>query len=308
MQLSTVQLVATVVGNASYALMMGVLVAQRWSGGMGAGLRQRVQKKLGSAMGVGLIAGLAATLLSLWQASATMADVPLLESGPNLWGMFVNTSYGRFGLASVLVLTVGVVLHFARRLAWQSSAHRTALLGLLLAFAMCRVATGHAAENGFLGVATAVELIHVLSMALWSGAVIVAPWAVLPIIGRVAEPGSVAPYLTSLSSWATGALAAVMATGLYNAFRVLNQPAELGSTEYGWVLTTKLCFVGIAIALGGWNRFIGFPAVLTAVGELDGKKNDLHEITRVLRAESVALLIVLLAAAILTASAPPSSN
>ena len=259
-------------------------------------------------MGIGLVGGLAATLLSLWQASAAMADVALLESGPSLWVMFANTSYGRFGLASVLVLMVGAVLHFVQRLHRQSSAHRAALWGLLLAFAMCRVAIGHAAENGLFGVAAAAELIHVLSMALWSGAVIVAAWVVLPTIERVAAPDSITPYLTSLSGWATGALAAVLATGLYNAFRVLNQPAELGSTEYGWVLTTKLCIVGIAIALGGWNRFIGFPAVLAAVTEPDTRKNNLHAITRVLRVESIALLIVLLAAAVLTASAPPSSN
>lgn len=308
MQLSTVQLVATVVVNASYALMMGVLAAQLWSRHMGEGQRQGVQEKLRSAMGVGLVAGFAATLLSLWQASAAMADVPLLESGPSLWVMFANTSYGRYGLASVLVLIVGAVLHFATRLHRQSSAHRAAFWGLLLAFAVCRVATGHAAENGLLGVATAAELIHVLSMASWFGAVIVAAWIVLPAIGRVAAPGSIAPYLTSLSSWATGALAAVLATGLYNAFRVLNQLAELGSTEYGWVLTTKLCLVGIAIALGGWNRFIGFPAVLAGVDESDSKKNNLREITWVLRVESFALLMVLLAAAVLTGNAPPSSN
>ncbi len=308
MQVSVVQLVATVVVNASYALMIGVMAAQTWSRHMGDGQRQIVPGKLQTAMGVGLAAGLAATLLSLWQASATMADVPLLESGPSLWVMFANTSYGRFGLASVLMLVLGVVLHFARRLHWQSLAHRAALLGFLVVFAICRVATGHAAEGELFGVATATELIHVLSMALWSGAVIVAAWVVLPTIGRVAAPGGIAPYLTSLSTWATGALAAVLATGIYNAFRVLNQPTELGSTEYGWVLTTKLCFVGIAIALGGWNRFIGFPAALAAVGASDTKKNNLHAITWVLRAESIALLIVLFAAAILTASAPPSSN
>ena len=154
--------------------------------------------------------------------------------------------------------------------------------------------------------ATVAELIHVLSMALWSGSVIVAAWIVIPTRARAAPQCSIAPYLTSLSNWATGALAAVLGTGVYNAFRVLSQPAELVSTEYGWVLTTKLCFVGIAIALGGWNRFIGFPAVLAAAAEPDTEKTKLHVIASVLRAESIALLIVLFAAGVLTASAPPT--
>ena len=308
MQLAFVQWVSTAMGNASYALMLGVLAAQLWLRHTGNGEHQRVHEKLHAAMGIGLVAGLAATLVSLWQASATMADVPLRESGPSLWAMFANTSYGRFGLASLLVLIVGCVLHFARRRGGHSSPHRTAVLGILVAFALCRVVTGHAAENGLFGVATVAELIHVLSMALWFGSVIVAAWIVIPTSARAAAPGAIAPYLTSLSSWATGALAAVLATGLYNAFRVLNHPAELGSTEYGWVLTTKLCFVGIAIALGGWNRFIGFPAVFAAAAELNTEKTKLHTITSVLRAESIALLIVLFAAAVLTANAPPTSN
>ena len=308
MQFAFVQWVSTALINASYALIMGVLAAQLWLRHPGNSEHQRVHKKLHVAMGIGLIAGLAATLVSLWQASATMADVPLLESGPSLWIMFANTSYGRFGLASLLVLILGFVLHFVRRLSGQSSPHRAAVLGILVAFAICRVATGHAAENELFGMATAAELLHVVSMALWSGSVAVAAWIVIPTSTRGAAPGSIAPYLVLLSSWATGALTAVLATGLYNAFRVLNHPAELVSTDYGWVLTTKLCFVGIAIALGGWNRFIGFPAVFAAAAEPNTEKTKLHTITSVLRAESVALLIVLLAAAVLTASAPPTSN
>ena len=308
MQLAFVQWLSTAMVNASYAMMIGVLAAQLWLRHTGNGDRQGVNEKLRTAMGVGLVVGLAATLLSLWQASATMADVPLLESGPSLWVMFANTSYGRFGMALLLVLTLGVVLHFVCRLGRQSPLHRSAILGVLVAFAVCRVATGHAAENGLFSVAIMAELIHVLSMALWSGSVIVAAWIVIPTSTRGAAPGSIAPYLASLSSWATGALAAVLATGIYNAFRVLNHPAELGSTEYGWVLTTKLCFVGIAIALGGWNRFIGFSAVIAAAAEPDTQKTKLRVITSVLRAESIALLIVLLAAAILTASAPPTSS
>ena len=121
-------------------------------------------------------------------------------------------------------------------------------------------------------------------------------------------PSSIGPYLKSLSSSATVALAAVLATGIYNAIRVLNKPAELGTTEYGWVLTTKLCFVGIAIALGAWNRFSGFPAVEAAAAQPATEQNALRVITSILRAESIALVIVLFAAIVLTANAPPASN
>ena len=95
---------------------------------------------------------------------------------------------------------------------------------------------------------------------------------------------------------------------MYNGFRVLNTPAELTNTAYGWVLTTKLCFVGLAVALGGWNRLVGFPAAIAIAAVPDDSKKALHVITSILRIESIALLIVLCAAAVLTTSAPPTSN
>ena len=308
MQFVFVQWISAATVNASYALMMGVLAAQLWLRDTEDSSYQQVYKKLHAAMGTGLVTGVAATLLSLWQASATMADLPLVESGPSLWVTFANTSYAHFGLVSLLILALGCGLHFVLRRYDQSSLHRWAVLGILMAFAICRVATGHAAENGLFGAATALELIHVLSMALWVGSVIVAAWIVIPPSSRTVLPSSIGPYLKSLSRSATVALAAVLATGIYNAIRVLNKPAELGATEYGWVLTTKLCFVGIAIALGAWNRFSGFPALDAAAAKPATEQKALRVITSILRAESIALLIVLLAAAVLTANAPPASN
>ena len=308
MQFVFVQWFSTAMVNASYALVMGVLAAQLWLRRTDHGKHHCIHEKLHAAMDVGLVVAFAATLILLWQTSATMADVPLLESGPSLWVIFADTSFGKFGLVSLLILALGGVLHFALRHIDQSSLYHSAILGVLLAFAICRIATGHAAENGLFGVATAVELIHVLSMALWFGSVIVAAWIVIPTSAMTALPGGIAPYLKSLSSWATVSLAVVLATGIYNAIRVLNKPAELGTTEYGWVLTTKLCFVGIAIALGAWNRFSGFPAVEAAAAESATKQTKLNVIASILRAESIALMIVLLAAAVLTANAPPASN
>lgn len=308
MQFVFVQWISVAMVNASYALMMGVLAAQLWLRDTEDSDYQKVHEKLHAAMGIGLLTGLAATLLSLWQASATMADVPVLQSGPTLWVMFADTSYGHFGLVSLLILVLGGVLHFVLQRYGQSSLHHWAVVGVLLAFAICRVATGHAAENGLFSVAAMAELIHVLSMALWFGSVIVAAWIVIPTTTRTAIPSCIASYFKSLSSSATVALAGVLATGVYNAVRVLNQPAELGTTEYGWVLTTKLCFVGIAIALGAWNRFSGFPAVEAAATEPAIEQNALRLITSILRTESIALMIVLLAAVVLTANAPPASN
>jgi putative copper resistance protein D len=302
------QAALTALVNASFALLVGTLVAQRWQAQSGGGCGNEVSGMLHDAMRSGFVVGAGATLLSLWQVSATIADVSLLESGPGLWVLFVRTSYGVLGVASFLTLGVGGVLSFALRRHSQDTAYQALISGLLLAFAVCRVAMGHAAEDGLLSVSATIELVHLLATASWAGSVAAAAWVVLPGIAGTAPAARIEGYLFALSRWATGALAAVLATGVYNAYRVLNTPAELIQSDYGWVLTTKLCFVGIAVALGAWNRFIGFPAALAGETMVETKKNTLQSITRVLRFESIALLIVLLAAAVLTASAPPTAG
>lgn len=306
MQALLFQAVTTALVNASYALLVGILTAQLWLRPRDNAKGRGVGEKLASAMAVGFGTGLVATLLALWQASATMADVPLPESGPTLWAVFAGTSYGRFGFASFALLAVAAVVHFGLRRRVQSHTYRAAITCALVLSAVCRVATGHAAQTGRVNVATAVELAHLLSMALWLGSVLVAAWVVLPQVARAKGPVGTDIYLAALSGWATVALAIVLASGLFNAFRVLNAPAELLSTPYGWVLTTKLCCVGVAIVLGSWNRFIGFPRALAVTPDPCAK--NLRTITSVVRVESIALLVVLVAAAVLTASAPPTST
>ena len=305
-QLLLFQVVATALVNASYALIVGALAASLWLGKTDDINHAGVHANLAFVIGTGFVSSIIATLLSLWQASAIMADVPLLQSGPSLWAMFAGTSYGQIGLVSVGMLAMGAAVHFLLRQRLQLGAYYAAILCILGLFALCRVATGHASENGLVSVAAAVELVHLLSIALWLGSVLVAAWVVLPKFANQKTAAPMPSYLAALSGWATVALAGVLTTGLYNAFRVLNAPTELVSTEYGWVLTTKLCFVGIAIALGGWNRFVGFPQTLR--GSQAPADEMLRSITVVLRVESIALLIVMLAASVLTASAPPTAT
>ena len=108
-----------------------------------------------------------------------------------------------------------------------------------------------------------------------------------------------------MSDWATVALVGILATKTYNAYRVLGSPRQLIEVGCGQVLTFKLCLVFIAIALGGFNKFVGLPASLS-VGESAAKAHrGLRTVIAALRIESIALLLVLMAAAVLTSSAPP---
>lgn len=290
--------------NAMFAWMVGALASRTWLCRFDDALLGNVRAKLSSSLIVAMGLCMAASLLSLWQAAATMGDVGLLETDAPLLKAFATTQYALaayFGLG-LLVLAAAISIAGFRR----SSRRRNGLLvaGLLGVYAASRVTLGHAFEHGPFSVAVAVEWAHLILMALWVGTVMTAAWIVLPYFAAVALANrSLEAYLASVSTWATVALAGIVITGTFNTIRVLAHPADLVTTYYGSVLTTKLAFVAIAIGLGAYNRFVGFPKSLgrwrAAVGP------DLGPATVVLRIESIALLVVLGAAAILTGSAPP---
>lgn len=295
--------------NASFAVMIGALAAMLWLRQSSDVARDATGKRLSSTIGIALAVCAISTLLSLWQAGATMGDAALFDSGAALWAMFTTTHYGHVGIASIVLLGAAALVHLFISDAFGRYAYLMTMLALVALYGVCRVSIGHASEKGLVSAAAGIEWAHLLMMALWIGSVFIAAWIVLPqLAGGETNQAGTKRYLVALSHWATVALAAILATGLYNTYRVLTTPEDLLSTEYGWILTTKIGLVIVAIAMGAWNRFVGFPTVLaSAAGPLaDG--GPLRPVIAVLRVESAVLFIVLGAAAILTSSAPPSAS
>lgn len=307
MDVAIFQVCMTALLNLGFAWMVGALAASHWLVDARPDGLRTLAPALSTAMLAGIGVAFVAMSLSLWQAAATMADVSLIEAGPALLLSFASTQYGRTGLVALSFITALGVLHGARNNSRRSAAYSVTAAALLLLFAAARVRIGHAYEFGPMSLAAVAELVHLLSMAVWVGSVFVAAWVVLSRFDQGGSDRLNEGYLRSLSQWATVALAGVLVSGLYNAYRVLNTPTELLGTRYGWVLTVKLCFVTLAVALGGWNRMVGFPAAL-ADRSIDNGRARFVSVLAVLRVESVALLIVLIAAAVLTGSAPPSTT
>ena len=250
-------------------------------------------------MPVGLIACIAGIFLSLWTESALMGDVAWLNAGPAFVQMLSATHYGHAGAAALAFLVIALLVHLRRNGQSLGKTYLVSVTVLLLLVAAARVTIGHAYEHGPLSVAVLVEWLHLLLMSMWAGVVFVAAWVVLPrvLASELVATRERTAYLSSMSNWATAAVAGILATGAYNAYRVLGSPRQLIEVDYGQVLTFKLCLVAIAIALGGFNKFIGLPAATSQRG--------LHTVIAVLRIESFVLLLVLMAAAVLTGSAPP---
>lgn len=299
MESTVPQVATTALINISFAWVVGVLASRFWLMRQTAAWQPTVDRRLGLAMSLGLIACIAGIFLSLWTESAMMGDVAWLGAWPAFVQMMTTTHYGHAGVAAMAFLVIALLVHLLRSRQVASKTYLAILGVLLLLVAAARVTIGHAYEHGPFSVAVTVEWLHLVLMALWAGIVLVAGWLVLPraLAGDSRPNGEVAAYLTTMSDWAGVALMGILATGAYNAYRVLGSPRQLIEVDYGQVLASKLCLVVIAIAFGGFNKFVGLPGATSQRG--------LRTVITVLRIESVALLLVLIAAAVLTGSAPP---
>jgi putative copper resistance protein D len=182
----------------------------------------------------------------------------------------------------------------------------TIIAAIMLLVAVARVTIGHAFEEGPLRPAMWLEWLHLVLMSVWAGIVFVSGWLVLPLCGRENDHpgGALASYLYAMSNWAAIAVAGIVATGIYNSFRVLNTPSELISAEYGNVLLLKIVLAVLAVSLGGYNKFRGLPATLDAT-TAEQSRRGIRIIIAVLKLESIVLLLVLACASLLTTSAPP---
>lgn len=306
MEASFSQAAATALVNISLAWTVGVLASKFWLIKGVAQWQKPVRSRLSFAMAASLFACAISIVLSLWTEAAVMGDVAWLDAGPAFSEMLASTHYGHAGLAAIATLVLALFAQWRRKRQSAEIRGIGIIAVLVLLVALARVSIGHASENGLFSVAALVEWLHVLLMSLWAGAVFVAGWMVLPhmLANESLPTEEKAVYLTSLSNWATVALAGILTTGAYNAYRVLGSPRDLVEGDYGHVLVFKLCFVVVAIVLGGFNRFYGLPAALTSNAPAKAQRG-LRTVVAILRIESGALLLVIVAAAVLTSSAPP---
>lgn len=296
------QAAATFALNAAFAWLVGACCARTWlrgagdgagdDAGDGAAAALRTSELLAAALGV--FAG----VLALLAATAVMAGVGLGVAPPMVPMMLSETDYGHAGSVAVLAMA-GV---FLARLPQRGVGVGAIAAGLCLAvFTLARASMGHAGEGGYWTLALAAEVFHLAAIAVWTGAVFVSAWLVLRN-ARVGALGAraVDRYLARMSHGALLAVAAIVVTGAYSAWQRVGSGDQLLHTAYGATLLVKLGLVGIALALGGYNKFIGLPAAHRSRGAV-------RRVRLVLRIESVVLTGVLMAAAVLTSQQPPTA-
>lgn len=294
---SALQVAAALVLNASFAWLLGSWFARRWmrthptsSDGFEPWLN-RVDLAVAGIAVISCVAGLLAS-------TAVMGGVGLVDACPMFGLMLTSTALGHAGCVATLAMIVLLVLRWTGRI---GIAAEMAAAILLVAFALTRASMGHAGEDGFLTTVYAAEAIHLLAIGLWTGTVFVSAWyAVNEANVARNQPGYANQYLEMMSRASMLAVLALLATGVYGAWQRVGSSDALVHTFYGGTLLAKVALVLAAIALGGYNKFVGMPFA-------NRSPDGLRTVRLILRVESCVLLGAILAAAILTVQQPPSS-
>jgi putative copper resistance protein D len=236
--------------------------------------------------------------LSLWAATAVMADTGLAEAAPMIPMMLTKTAYGYAGALATAALALLLV---CRSMVADRVLIEAMVAFALVGFAAIRASMGHAGEEGWFSPVMLAETVHYLAASIWTGLVAVSGWLVLRMASALAPAGQwMSQYLHRMSQVATGAVGAILATGLFSTWHRIGSPENLLHTAYGMTLQVKLGLVLLAIALGGYNKFFGLPRASQSARRLGIVRG-------VLQVETIILYAALAAAAALTSQQPPAA-
>jgi copper transport protein len=203
---------------------------------------------------VGWVASLAGGVAVLLLQGPYSAVRPLADvADPALLSATLDADFGRYVLVRLVIVVAAAALVFLPRRAparWQGAG----ALAVGLALPATWVGTGHAntSDNPL---DTVAEVTHLVAMSTWFGGLALLVVCVLPR-SSVLPAGEVAPMLRRFSLLATGAVATLVVTGTYVAWRRVGTFEALLGTPYGRLLAFKLAALGVLLWLGAMSRSV----------------------------------------------------
>jgi copper resistance protein D len=285
---SFLNILCVFLSDASYALIVGVLLATRWTETIaGSDVLGRPLRVLVGTLTLG-------QFVRLWFVAAGMSGSSGFQAALGFVpDVLTSTRQGKLWLtgSALILILAGAVLSRLKKVApWMVPAP-------LLLLAAVKAASGHPADEGDFTLTESSQFVHILATSVWAGAVIVSGWIVLPRIGRTTIPETIREYGMRLSAAVTWALVALLASGIYTADRELNGSLSgLWTSAWGGILLAKVAFVVTALALGAVNRYKGLKSPPTA--------QSVTLLARVLRAEAVVMAVILALSALLANTTP----
>ncbi|MGW5353631.1 copper resistance CopC/CopD family protein [Streptomyces sp. NPDC004031] len=248
-----------------------------------------------------------------WAAALVGTVAQLLVHGPATQGASLSRVGDRSLLSATLSTHVGhtlvarlMLLALTAVVGEQILRHRRAgaagAVPLVLLLALTWSQTSHAPSEPLAPLGVIVTTLHVTAMAVWAGGV--ATLAVLLVGHRGPELAVAARRFTRL---ALTAVTVLIATGTYQAWRLLGSFGALTGTHYGRLLLLKIALV-LAVLAAAALRHTRTPAVPTAPAASSASSRSTapaaSAVTRTVLGELAGLTAVLVVTVLLTATAP----
>ncbi|MCW3794556.1 copper resistance protein CopC [Paenibacillus sp. LS1] len=204
---------------------------------------------------------------------AALVSLPLntlYESGVALgelsWGLIGSalklTSFGQIWMVQMLVvmlLAVTILSGYDRDRSirvriWSSYGSLVLVLGWLFTHAM----TGHPAAADQRGLAITMDFVHLIGAAFWIGALTAMAICLPPLADKLPSKVRGEVYWVAIrrfTAWGIGAVAALVATGIYSSLIILPAPllTSLFTTAYGLVLIGKIVLL-IVMLVFAWRH------------------------------------------------------
>jgi copper transport protein len=254
-----------------------------------------LERRIAVAAGLGAVVALHAGVFAF---SLRAEDALQLPFGRFLYGDLSPMAQTRFGEAFVTMTLVFALVLALVYLSWLLDRVEP----LVPAFALAVVfvgglsVSGHdAVDRGSSWKTEIADWVHLSGASLWIGGLATMAlllWTGAPELRRAA--------FLRFSRLATVLIALVLGAGVYLAIVRLPHLSQLWSTGYGRVLLVKIALVSLALLWGAFHHFVVRPALDRADGGF------LTRIGRSLAGESMVGMAVLLLAAILVDSRPPT--
>jgi len=268
----------------SYPSRAGHMPAQlgRW---LSVSLRVAVLFAIASALAWGLltIANMAGTL-----SAAADRDTLLF--------VLQETDFGRAWLARLALFAALLVLMMGR---WGSMRHRdwvTPSVSALLLLSLALV--GHTQlQDGWLRILhVSADGVHLLAAGAWLGGLLALGYVlVMARQSPLQRAADARAALVRFSVMGSIVVAALVGSGLINAWFLVGPPAKLATTPYGQLLLLKLGLLCGMLALAALNRFYLVPCLVGAKENSEPLVSSLRRLRRsVLGEQILGLMIVLI--------------
>jgi putative copper resistance protein D len=284
--------------NLLFALVVGTLVCFGWLGNV----ETVVHTRLNRLQWVSSVLLLLAHGSYLWLQTMVMGDVSFTGAGKMLWPVLTASHYGKTWLLSGAGLAMGITT-----MCWplgRLCGVKRLIVALGLALYACgRVGASHAADAGDFSLAEGVHWLHLCSVGIWAGVVLVSAFIVLPHMVRSMPVNVTQDFCARLSRTATPVFVLAMASGIYNIRHIAARSgvsSEIASRGYGHIFGGKALLVLLVLLLAGINREWVLPRILHSSNTAPA----IRRFTSILRVEAWLMLLLLIAAAWLAHRSP----